>query len=378
MVTRHLSSVVAGAAALVFATPAIAAQPAGQVLAVRHTVEVERGQRHLPAKPSMPLAVEDAVTTAARSRAKLYFRDDSILNLGEKSRVEVEEYLATPGSDRTRSIYRLLDGSMRVVVGRSNLEIHTPTAVAAARGTHFVVTVNRCGDNRSRPGSNHGDECFDSCLYVLSGTVSLHNIDPKVGDELLVGGGQMSCVESLEPPDTPRALSKEGKKRVIQQTTVMAQTAGDRLTSPLPTQVVRTGSRAIIHTATLSETAEKKAHWVIAASPAGSTATVADPQAATPAFTADRSGDYVLQLLPEGEGEGAEPLRTAVVSSRPNIEMPEAAAIPAFASSPGEGEAPVLPEPEILIDQDAALALPVAAQEPTEATTPVTLRIQLP
>jgi len=380
MVTRHLDCVVAGATALLLATPAVAATSAGQVLSVRHTVEVEHGQDHLPARPSMPLAEQDAVTTAARSRAKLYFRDDSILNLGEKSRVEVEKYLATPGSERTQSIYRLVDGTLRVVVGHSNLEIHTPTALAAARGTHFVVSVNPCSGGHAHSGSDQGGECLDSCLYVLSGTVSLHNLDPKVGNELLVGAGQMSCVESLEPPDPPRALSKQGKKRVIQQTTVMAQTAGDRLTSPLPTQVVRTGSRAVVHTATLSKAAAKRGHWVIASSPPGSAATVADPQAATPAFAADRTGDYVLQLLPEGEEEGATPLRTVVVSSRPDIEMAEVVATPAVVATPGGGETTTLPEPEpeTLLDQGAALAVPVTTQEPTEATTPVTLRIQLP
>lgn len=124
---------------LIVTTTFSSAQEAGEVLAVKKDVYVtgETGQDR--AEPQMPLMMKDTVETGEESRTKLYFSDDSILNLGELSKVEIEEYMYSPEKKRSKSIYRLVDGSMRVVVGNSDLEVHTDTAVAAARGTKFII-----------------------------------------------------------------------------------------------------------------------------------------------------------------------------------------------------------------------------------------------
>jgi hypothetical protein len=109
------------------------------VLAVKNNAYLVRDNARDNAKPQMDLFMKDAVETEKRSRTKLFFKDDSILNLGELSRVEVEEYMYDADSKRSKSIYKLIDGSLRVVVGRSDLEIHTSTAVAGSRGTKFII-----------------------------------------------------------------------------------------------------------------------------------------------------------------------------------------------------------------------------------------------
>jgi hypothetical protein len=191
------------------AAGAAATDDAGRVLAVRRDAVVVRQAQNLAARPEMPLLLDDAVATGEQARAKLFFRDDSVLNLGEKSRVQVKEYLFSPEKNRSKSIFQLLDGSLKVVVGRSDLEVHTSSAVAAARGTSFFIW--------SEPGAGSR-----SCLMVLDGTVALRNRDEKIPGEVLVGAGQMSCVPFAAAPGAAGALDAELLRRLSAATFVLS------------------------------------------------------------------------------------------------------------------------------------------------------------
>ncbi len=164
---------------------------------------------------------EDAVTTGEASRAKLYFSDDSILNLGELSRLEVAEYLAQPGTDRTKSIYKLLDGTLKVVVGNSDLEIHTPTAVAAARGTKFYVTVRKCEKNEK---SVSNKKCRESCIFVTEGAVVTRNIRKEIPEEVTVRKGESVCVP-LDGPPVEGGFSAGTEDQLASETSVLVNTA---------------------------------------------------------------------------------------------------------------------------------------------------------
>ena len=75
--------------------------------------------------------MQDTVATMKASKAKMLFNDDSILTLGESSKVVIKEYVYNKGKGGT-SVFNLLEGKMRSVVGKTKFQIHTPTAVAAA------------------------------------------------------------------------------------------------------------------------------------------------------------------------------------------------------------------------------------------------------
>ncbi len=160
-------------------TASYAGTEAGQVLSVKKNVYVVRDNRKHDAKPQMSVMLKDAVETDEKSRTKLFFTDDSIINLGETSRIVVEEYLYSPEKQRSKSIYRLIDGSLKVVVGRSDLEIHTPTSVAAARGTVIYIGVDRDADGN-----------LFTWMIVTEGEGTLMNLT-GVGEPLLLGAGEM-------------------------------------------------------------------------------------------------------------------------------------------------------------------------------------------
>jgi hypothetical protein len=217
-----------------------AAEKAGEVLAVKENVYILRGESRNNAEPKMDIQTKDAVMTDKDSRTKLFFIDDSILNLGELSKVEVEEYLYDSELNRSKSIYKLIDGSLRVVVGRSNLEVHTETAVAAARGTKFIIWNEDAGstasskkaddkvllassdgqfmavaeDDRDKPKTHKR-----TCIIVLDGKVLLKNKKDDVEGKLMVDEGNAGCVAVDSPPNIERGLAaNEGAMYVYGKT----------------------------------------------------------------------------------------------------------------------------------------------------------------
>ena len=123
--------------------------------------------------------------------AKLFFTDDSILNLGPMSRLIIREYMAASAQERPKSVMNLMEGSLKVVVGKSELEIHTPTVVAAARGTEFYLKILGSGPTLS------------TLVVVTKGIVEVRNANLLIKGMQTVYPGQMSQVTSDGPPTTP-------------------------------------------------------------------------------------------------------------------------------------------------------------------------------
>jgi len=103
--------------------------------------------RVLPVKLHDEVLFKDVIQTQNESRTKALFHDDSMLTVGENSRVEIDEYIYNPEKNVRQAVVKLLQGQVRALVNKvfkangSRFEIHTPSAVAAARGTYFTVWV---------------------------------------------------------------------------------------------------------------------------------------------------------------------------------------------------------------------------------------------
>ncbi len=210
-----------------FAHMSYAETDAGEVLTVKKEVSIIRNDQKTDAKPRMSLLLKDAVETGRKSRTKLFFKDDSILNLGELSMVKVEQFLYSPEKKRSKSIYRLIDGSLKVVVGRSDLEIHTPTAVAAARGTKFIIWAE---------GS---ESSVMTCTMVFDGEVLVKNIDEDIKGTETVKAGNISCVPVGMPPEPAVSIRSEEKKKFTRGTTVAGEIFENRNVLP-PKEMVWT------------------------------------------------------------------------------------------------------------------------------------------
>ncbi len=101
--------------------------------------------RVLPVRLHDEVLFRDVIQTDKESRTKAFFQDDSVLTVGENSRVEITEYIYNPEANVRRSVVKVVQGQVRALVSKvfrsngSRFEVHTPSAVAAARGTYFSV-----------------------------------------------------------------------------------------------------------------------------------------------------------------------------------------------------------------------------------------------
>jgi len=190
--------------ALILALPlssAFADERAGDIVSVRGNVFVERAKDIIKAEPKLGLREADSVATEEQSRAKLLFRDDSILTLGPKSRLIVKQYLYSPENKRAESVYELLDGKLRAVVGSPGFTVKTPTAFAAARGTIFLIWFDSATNSTG--------------IAVIEGEVVVKNINAAIGGEVRLGPGQVSTVAGDGSPVEPRPFTgtpADGKK----------------------------------------------------------------------------------------------------------------------------------------------------------------------
>src|SRR5881296_4322208 len=153
----------------------------------------------VPVKLREDVYFKDVIETQASSRAKALFQDDSILTVGENSRVEVSEYIYDPANNQRSSVLRLIQGKARALVGKlfaglgSKFEVHTPTAVAAARGTYFVVWIEEKASQKMgmneigtvRPASGQGLEVAE----LQAGGTGVANIGSS-GNVAFTSGGQ--------------------------------------------------------------------------------------------------------------------------------------------------------------------------------------------
>lgn len=180
---------------LVFSVAAASAEPVASVVAVRGKAAIERGANKLAAQPKLGVEIQDTVATAEGGRVKILFIDDSVLTLAEKSRMSIDTFIHSR-SDRGKSLFNLLDGKMRAVVGKTKFEVKTPTVVAAARGTIILFEV---GKQEGRPFSR---------VTCIEGIVDLRKPNDAEGTApTMLSAGESIVVVEGQPMPTPTRLS---------------------------------------------------------------------------------------------------------------------------------------------------------------------------
>ena len=104
---------------------------------IRGDVSLTRANSAISPKVESDVQTKDLIKTGDKSRAKLLLTDDTLLSVGQRSRLEVTEYLLD--KNKRSSIVSLKAGALHTKVEKfiepgSKFEVHTPTAIAGARG----------------------------------------------------------------------------------------------------------------------------------------------------------------------------------------------------------------------------------------------------
>lgn len=156
---------------------------------------------------------KDLIETLEKSKAKVLFIDDTILNIGEKTKIEITEHIFNPDKDQRSTIIKLIDGKVRALVGRffsgpdSKFEIHTPTAVAAARGSYGIVWVQEVNGK------------IQTGILNLKGAWEVKSIDPAIIGSIILKEGEFAQINLGLPP----ALIPETRPELIVATEVKNQ-----------------------------------------------------------------------------------------------------------------------------------------------------------
>jgi len=185
----------------------------GKFADIRGDVGLERAKAQLKPNINDPVQTKDFVSTGKLSRARLLLADDSLLNIGHNSRVEITEFLLE--KNKRQGIVSIKTGALHTKVEKflepgSKFEVHTPTAVAGARGTEWLTVVTE------NPGTT---------IYAISQSVSVFN--PAFPTQVVtVNAGNFTTVLAGAIPTAPVPFSAAALQSIMNQWNLAAVQPG--------------------------------------------------------------------------------------------------------------------------------------------------------
>jgi len=182
--------------------------PVARVAALEGTAAVER----FGSRQQSPLAVEapvyraDTIHTGAGSRLRIAFEDETAVTLGELASLRITQIAEPAQGGAQNSRLTVLAGTVRFRVrpapGRALVETWTPTAVAAVRGTEYIVEV-------AGPGT---------AVLVIDGAVAVSNYRPDVRGTVVLRAGEGTSVAPDRPPQPPSRWGA-ARRRAVEDAT---------------------------------------------------------------------------------------------------------------------------------------------------------------
>lgn len=121
--------------------------PIGKTKTGKGDIVVIRGGKQIPINIGDRLYQKDIIRTGANSSVGIIFEDNTILSLGPKSEIVIDEYVFAPEKGMLSMITRVLKGTVSYlsgIIGKQSPEsvkVQTPDATISIRGTQFLVKV---------------------------------------------------------------------------------------------------------------------------------------------------------------------------------------------------------------------------------------------
>ncbi|MBI5971238.1 MAG: FecR domain-containing protein [Deltaproteobacteria bacterium] len=160
----------------------------------------------------------DMVKTGKDAKATLTLNENSTINMGPESRLEIKQYIFNYDTEKRNVVVKGYSGKMRFVVSKifkasatggrtawndSNFIVQTPTATAGIKGTEFVIVVS----------AKH------TYFAVFSGAISAKNILGQYKGEVLLGANQSSVVKYNASPKPASDVTPQQKQNLMTDTT---------------------------------------------------------------------------------------------------------------------------------------------------------------
>ncbi len=172
----------------------------GRVVEQTGPTEIVRNKKSLSSSVNTPVEMLDTIVTA-RAKAKLEFVDKTTVNITEQSKILIDDFVYDPKSGSGKLAMKMVQGTARYASGQiaknspQNVNITTPTATVAVRGTDFSMTVDELGRSLVM--------LLPSCdaKSCVTGSISVSN---DAGEIILDVAYQATVVTSLSsPPSAP-------------------------------------------------------------------------------------------------------------------------------------------------------------------------------
>lgn len=188
------------------------ATPAGSVTALTGDVHIERAGTTVPATPGTAVNVGDRIVSNPNSRATITLTDNSKLELDESSSLVIDQQMV--GANTRNTKLSLFSGLVRSFVSYTssptpNFEVHTPNAVASARGTEYDTSTQT-----QPPGtmSEEDRKKYKDCrrftqVSVFDGTVEVTNTTNPGGGSVQVPAGHKTMVVCGLAPFPPSEIA---------------------------------------------------------------------------------------------------------------------------------------------------------------------------
>jgi hypothetical protein len=217
------------------------AQEVGTVAAFDGSAQIGRRDAWITATAGAAVQRGDELLTGQPGHMRIVFQDDTVLTIGDDSRVVVDKQVFDPSRGQTQSVLGLLQGKVSALVSEyykrpgATYEIKTATAVAGVRGTEFVVTYDPRDDRTEVAG--------------LSGTVEVRGAFDRSGRGVFITAQEVTTVARGRFPTPPRRLSDALFQRYIEEMDFIGAGAAESLTFNNPLlagQIVPNADRAAV------------------------------------------------------------------------------------------------------------------------------------
>jgi hypothetical protein len=172
----------------------------GRVVEQTGPTEIVRNKKSLSSSVNTPVEMLDTIVTA-RAKAKLEFADKTTVNITEQSKILIDDFVYDPKSGSGKLAMKMVQGTARYASGQiaknspQNVNVSTPTATVAVRGTDFSMTVDELGRSLVM--------LLPSCdaKSCVTGSIAVSN---DAGEVILDVAYQVTVVASLSaPPSAP-------------------------------------------------------------------------------------------------------------------------------------------------------------------------------
>ena len=129
----------------------------------------------------------DTIIVNKQSNAQLLFLDQTVITVGEDSKLTVDEFIYDPETNEGKFVSSINSGTVKVITGEisknnpDNLEVNVTTGTIGARGTEFVVVAESNEENKIillGPGPNNTLGMMPGTLQVSDGLNTIEIIKP--------------------------------------------------------------------------------------------------------------------------------------------------------------------------------------------------------